>query len=295
MLKQVKKVVIPVAGLGTRGLPFTKEVPKELIPVLDVPAIHFVVEEAINSGFEQVIFVTAKGKSTIEDYFDYSPHLEDVLRKRGKHEQADFLHKIGNLCEIVSVRQKEPKGLGHAVLTAKNIVGNEPFAVCLADEIFPAWGSENAELSPLKKLKETTLSSGLSSIGVMEVEQKESFNYGMIRMETASFRREFEKVLGTVEKPQPENTPSNFAIVGRYVFQPEIFDHLSEVRPGVGGEIQLTDAMNALCVKEGLLAVSLKNKRYDVGNHFQFLKAQIDFAMQRPEIAVNLKKYLSQL
>lgn len=295
MLKQIRKVVIPVAGLGTRGLPFTKEVPKEMIPILDFPSIHFVVEEAINSGFEQIIFVTAKGKSSIEDYFDYSPRLEEFLRKKGKHEQADFLHKIGNLCEIVSVRQKEPKGLGHAVLTAKNIVGDEPFAVCLADEIFPEWGPEKAELSPLKKLKETTQSMGKSSIGVMEIEKSESSSYGMIQMETPKFRREFEKVLGTVEKPSPENSPSQFAIIGRYVFQPEIFERLKEVKPGVGGEIQLTDAMNALCSKEGLLAVSLKNKRYDVGNHFQYLKAQIDFAMQRPEIAVNLKKYITQL
>jgi len=215
MSKQVKKVVIPVAGLGTRGLPFTKEVPKELIPVLDYPAIHFVVEEAVKSGIDQIILVTAKGKSAIEDYFDYSPHLEELLRKKGKHDRADFLQGIGKMCEIITVRQKEPKGLGHAVLTAKNIVGNEPFAVCLADEIFPEWGTEKSNLSPLKKLRETTLSTGLSSIGVMEINREESSSYGMIRMDALGFKNEFARVLGTVEKPAPDKSPSIFVFAVR--------------------------------------------------------------------------------
>ena len=293
MPHSIKKAVIPVAGWGTRGLPFTKEVPKEMIPILDIPAIHFVVEEAIHSGIEQIIFVTARGKSALEDYFDDSPYLIEILRKKGKHEQADFLQKIGKMCEIISVRQKEPKGLGHAILAAKNVVGNEPFGVCLADEIFPSWDPRNKSLPPLKQLTEISKSTGLSSIGVMEIDPKDSSSYGMIRMETPKFRGIYEKVLGTVEKPTPEKSPSNYAVVGRYVFQPEIMAALSEVKPGFGGEIQLTDAMDSLCSNKGLLAVDLKNERYDVGNLFQFLKAQIDFALKKPELSDKLKSYLS--
>jgi len=290
-----KKVVIPVAGLGTRALPFTKQVPKEFLPILDTPTIHYIVEEVVAAGVEQVIFVTSKGKSLLEDYFDLSPDLEAWLRKRGKEQLANRVHEIGTMCEVVAVRQKEPLGLGHAVLCAKNIVGREPFVVCLGDEIFPTWKMQKGEASVLDKLIESAASQNASVVGVVEIPKADSTSYGVVDLGGASPSRGPAKVLRTVEKPKPENAPSPFAIIGRYVFQPEIFDCLQEVKPGVGGEIQLTDAMDMLAKSGKLFAQQVTGLRYDVGNFYYYLKAQIDLALQRPELAPKVREYLKSL
>lgn len=291
----IRKAVIPVAGLGTRGLPFTKEIPKEMLPIIDIPTIQFIVEEVIAAGIEQVIFVTSRGKNSLQDYFDLSPALEGFLRKKGKGELADKLQKIGTLCEVLSVRQKEPLGLGHAVLCAQPIVGDEKFVVCLGDEIFPPWDQLNRLKPPVKKLVETAQELGTSTVGVMEVPLAETKSYGILKISEDKIGEAPVKVLGTVEKPAPEKAPSRYAIIGRYVFEPAIFDYLAHTSKGSGGEIQLTDAMNQLCDKEGLHAVNLKGCRYDIGNPFFYVKAQIDEALRRPELAPQLRNYLKSL
>jgi UTP--glucose-1-phosphate uridylyltransferase len=293
-MKRIRKVVIPAAGLGTRGLPFTKEIPKEMLPIIDIPAIHFIVEEAVAAGIEQVIFVTSKGKTALEDYFDPSPALEAFLRSRGKDALADKIKKIGTMVDVLSVRQKEPHGLGHAVLCAKNLIGDEPFAVCLGDEIFPPWGGK--QTTGLKHLVDSAQKSNNSVIGVMSVPKTEVSAYGII--DTGGKELVSGKpitVLRTVEKPQPENAPSHYAIIGRYVFQPEIFELLEHVKPGAGGEIQLTDAMDGLASAGKLQALISEDTRYDVGNHLYYVLAQVDAALQRPDLAGRLRPLLKQL
>jgi UTP--glucose-1-phosphate uridylyltransferase len=294
-MARVKKVVIPVAGLGTRGLPFTKEVPKELLPIIDTPTIHFIVEEVIAAGIEQVIFVTSKGKSVLEDYFDPSPNLESWLRRRGKDALADKMHKIGNLCEVISVRQKEPLGLGHAIYCARNIINQEKFAVCLGDEIFPTWGENQGQPSMLGRLVKAAEETDSSIVGVVEIPREDSSSYGIVDVGGQSLDSGPVKVKRTVEKPKPEDAPSRFAIIGRYVFEPTIFDHLREVKPGVGGELQLTDGMDKLCQAGKLQAMLVSGARYDIGNHFFYLKAQIEAALARPELAGRVRSYLKTL
>jgi len=295
MPKKIRKAVIPVAGMGTRGLPFTKEIPKEMLPIIDVPAIHYIVEEVIAAGVEQVIFVTSRGKNALQDYFDLSPSLDAFLRKKGKIELAERLHRIGTMCEVLSVRQKEPLGLGHAVQCAAPIVGDEPFVVCLGDEIFPPWDSVNKNSAPVKILVESFQQLGKSCVGVMEVPLEETKSYGIVKIPTQKIDREAVEVLGTVEKPNPSQAPSPYAIIGRYVFDPVIFDCLKKTEKGAGGEIQLTDAMTMLCGREGLYAIKVQGCRYDVGNPLFYLKAQIDEALRRPELGPALKGYLRSL
>lgn len=293
-MKRIRKVVIPAAGLGTRGLPFTKEIPKELLPIIDTPALHFIVEEAVQAGIEQVIFVTSKGKTALEDYFDPSPALEAFLRSKGKNDLADKIKRIGTMVDVLSVRQKEPRGLGHAVLCAKAVIGDEPFAVCLGDEIFPPWGGKGT--TGLKRLVDTAQTTGGSVIGVMPVPKSEVVNYGII--DTGGkpvVAGQPASVLRTVEKPKPENAPSQYAIIGRYVFQPEIFELLEKVKPGVGGEIQLTDAMDGLASRGTLQALISEDTRYDVGNHLYYVLAQVDAALQRPDLASRLRPLIQQL
>jgi UTP--glucose-1-phosphate uridylyltransferase len=288
-----KKVVIPVAGLGTRALPFTKQVPKEFLPILDTPTIHFIVEEVVRAGIEQVIFVTSKGKSLLEDYFDPSPDLESFLRKKGKDTLADKVRDTGSMCEVITVRQKAPLGLGHAVLCAKPVVGNDPFVVCLGDEIFPNWPVDGklAAKSVLSTLIDGAVSKNVSVVGVVEIPKSDTQSYGVVDV-GGVIPDEPSKVLRTVEKPKPEAAPSPFAIIGRYVFQPEIMDCLKEVKPGVGGEIQLTDAMDMLAKAGKLYAQKVTGLRYDIGNFYYYLKAQIDLALQRPDLAPKVREYL---
>lgn len=293
-MARLRKVVIPAAGLGTRGLPFTKEIPKELLPIIDTPALHFIVEEAVQAGIEQVIFVTSKGKTALEDYFDPSPALENFLRQKGKTELADRIRAIGKMVDVLTVRQKEPKGLGHAVLCAKPLVGDEPFAVALGDEIFAPWGGRGTH--GLKKLVQTAEQTESSVIGVMQVPPSEVVNYGIIDTGGAEVTAtQACLVKRTVEKPLPENAPSLFAIIGRYVFQPTIFEHLEKVQPGVGGEIQLTDAMDGLAALGQLRALVSDDRRYDVGNHLYYVLAQVDAALHRPDLEPRLRPLLKQL
>lgn len=294
MSYSVKKVVIPVAGLGTRGLPYTKEVPKEMLPVIDTPTIHYIVEEVMAAGIEQVIFVTSKGKSSLEDYFDPSPNLEAWLRKRGKDDLAEKIHGIGRMVEVISVRQKEPLGLGHAIHCARHIIGREMFAVCLGDEIFPNWGGTTAAPA-LKTLVDAAVRLSTSVAGVVEVPLEDTKSYGIIDVGGAPLGDAPQKVLRTVEKPKPQDAPSRYAIIGRYVFEPHVMDELAEVKAGVGGEIQLTDAMDRLCKQSRLYAMPIRARRYDIGSHFSFVQATIDAALERPELAEKLRKYLKTL
>ncbi|MBY0369182.1 UTP--glucose-1-phosphate uridylyltransferase [bacterium] len=286
-MKPIRKIVIPAAGVGTRGLPFSKEIPKELVPIVDTPALHLIVEEAIRAGIEQVVLITSKGKSALEDYFDPSPALEAFLRGRGKNELADRVKKIGQMVEVISVRQKEPLGLGHAVLCARPVLGDEPFAVALGDEIFPTANSPRG-LQFLCKAAEQ----GVSTIGVLPVESKDVNQYGIIDTGGAKLGDGACKVLRTVEKPTPDKAPSPYAIIGRYAFHPEILDALKEVRPGSGGEIQLTDGLDTLARAGRLQAVLFDSNRYDVGNHLYYVLAQVDEALRRPELASRLRPLL---
>lgn len=297
--KPIRKLVIPAAGVGTRGLPYTKEVPKEFLPILDIPAIHWIVEEGIDSGIEQIIFVTARGKQVLEDYFDYATGLEALLKARGKDELAERVHKIGSLCEVIAVRQKEAKGLGHAVLCAQPAVGDEPFAVCLGDEVFTPWGKPQGASRGVGSLCAAYNKSQISVAGVMEVPKADSVLYGMVDVmgkdlgaKTPEASRPSAPVSKAIEKPTPENSPSQYAIIGRYAFSPEIFPILKETPAGKGGEIQLTDAMNALATQGKLQAMLLDGPRYDLGSPLQFVMAQVDCALQRPEWRERLKEQL---
>lgn len=293
-MPKIRKVVLPVAGLGTRGLPFTKEIPKEMLPIIDTPTLHFIVEEVLAAGIEQVIFVTSKGKHALEDYFDPSPTLVAWLRKRGKEEFAEKIEKIGQLCEVITVRQKEPLGLGHAVACARSVVGNEWFAVCLGDEIFPPWNAQG-EPPALKQLVDAAEATQTSVVGVVDVPRSETSSYGILDTGGKSFSGAPLRVDRTVEKPKPENAPSTFAIIGRYVFESDIMECLQRVKPGVGGEIQLTDGMDMLAAKGKLHAWRVQGCRYDIGNHFFYVKAQVDAALRRPELASRLREYLKSL
>lgn len=290
----VKKVVIPVAGLGTRGLPFTKEVPKELLPIIDTPTLQFIVEEVLSAGIQQVIFVTSKGKSILEDFFDPSPNLVSWLHKRGKDALAEKIEKIGEMVEVISVRQKAPLGLGHAVLCAAPVVGNEKFAVCLGDEIFPSWNPPD-KVPALRRLVNLAGEHGGSMVGVVEINPQDSQSYGVIDLGGGSMTNGLARVAKTVEKPKPADAPSRYAIIGRYVFEPALFEELRVVKPGVGGEIQLTDAMDRLARAGRLGAMLVDDCRYDIGNHLSFVIAQVDAALRRPELAERLRAYLKNL
>ncbi len=293
-MPKLNKVVIPVAGLGTRGLPFTKEIPKEMLPVIDTPTLHFIVEEVLAAGVEQVIFVTGKGKHALEDYFTPSPHLEAWLKKRGKEELAEKITRIGKMCEVITVRQKEPLGLGHAVACARPVIGDEWFAVCLGDEIFPPW-NKTGEAPALKQLVTAAETAKTSVVGVVDIPRTDTQSYGIVDLGGKTFGGQPRQVLRTIEKPKPDAAPSTFAIIGRYVFQPEIFDCLKKVKPGVGGEIQLTDGMDMLASAGKLHAWPVQGCRYDIGNHFSYVKAQIDGALRRPDLHDRVLEYVKSL
>jgi UTP--glucose-1-phosphate uridylyltransferase len=290
MQSKIKKVVIPVAGLGTRGLPFTKVVPKELVPIIDTPAVHYIVEEAISCGLEQVIFVTSKGKSQIEDYFKPNKRLEMWLKKRKKEELLERIKKINQMIEITSVVQKDPLGLGHAVLCAKPKIKESHFCVCLGDEIFRKWSESDRyglEFLFSKELKGST-------IGVMKVEREEVRHYGIIQYQQTNERGIL--VEKTFEKPTPEEAPSQLAIIGRYLLSASIFEDLKRVKPNKGGEIQLTDALDLQAKRKELYAVEIKGaRRFDVGNHFSYVTAQVEEALHRPELSSKLQAYIANL
>ncbi|MCM3067759.1 UTP--glucose-1-phosphate uridylyltransferase GalU [Priestia flexa] len=285
-MKKVRKAIIPAAGLGTRFLPATKAMPKEMLPIVDKPTIQYIIEEAVESGIEDIIIVTGKGKRAIEDHFDYAPELEQNLLEKGKIELLEKVRKSSNI-DIHYIRQKEPKGLGHAVWCARNFIGDEPFAVLLGDDIVQA---ETPGLRQLINQYEETLS---SVIGVQTVADNETHRYGIVDPSGSEGRRY--QVENFVEKPAPGTAPSNLAIMGRYIFTPEIFTFLEEQEIGAGGEIQLTDAIQKLNTIQRVFAYDFEGKRYDVGEKLGFIETSIEFALQDEELKAPLLKFLTKV
>src|SRR3979490_2783308 len=290
--RRVRKAVLPAAGLGTRFLPATKAHPKEMRAVVDKPQIQYVAEECVASGIEHIIIVTGRGKSSIEDHFDASPFLEDFLEKHGKKQQAKLVRDIADMVQVSYTRQKEPLGLGHAVLVARDLVGDEPFAVVRGDVLIPG---PNPATKQLIKVYEST---GVGAIAVEEVPRDKTNLYGIVDGEPAPqppFGERLLRIKDLVEKPQPENAPSNLAITGRYVLPPEIFDCLARTKPGAGNEIQLTDALRILAREHGLWAYIYDGVSYDAGDKLGFLKATVEIALQSPEFGPAFRAYLKTL
>ncbi|MFC7319295.1 UTP--glucose-1-phosphate uridylyltransferase GalU [Halobacillus campisalis] len=285
-MTKIKKAIIPAAGLGTRFLPATKAMPKEMLPIVDKPTIQYIVEEAIESGIEDIIIVTGKGKRAIEDHFDNNWELEDNLRKKEKFDLLEKVNETSNV-DIHYIRQKEPKGLGHAVWSARNFIGNEPFAVLLGDDIV------ESETPCLKQLIDQHDETGSSIIGVQQVEDNQTHRYGIIDPSDKNDR--LYQVNTFVEKPKQGTAPSNLAIMGRYVLNPEIFDFLEEHKTGAGGEIQLTDAIQALNELQNVFAYDFAGSRYDVGEKFGFIKTTIEFALKNEEIGSEVEGLLESL
>jgi UTP--glucose-1-phosphate uridylyltransferase len=290
--KRVRKAVLPAAGLGTRFLPATKAQPKEMLAVVDKPLIQYVVEECVVSGIENIIIVTGRGKNAIEDHFDSSPELESFLEGKGKSELAGLVRDIGNMVHFSYTRQKEPLGLGHAVLVAKELVGDEPFAVLLGDVIIP--GPRPAT----QQLIEIYEATGKGAIAVEEVPHERTGLYGIVDVEPAHAGmsdKRLMKIRDLVEKPDPADAPSNLAVTGRYVLPPEVFDCLERTQPGRGGEIQLTDALRLLAIESGLYAFVFEGKSYDAGDKLGFLKATVEIALKNPEFGADFRNYLRSL
>ncbi len=281
---KVRKAVIPAAGLGTRFLPATKAIPKEMIPVLDVPMIQHIVEEAVRSGVEDVILVTARHKEAIENHFDFNFELEETLDQKNKKDLAEISRSIGRLCNVISVRQKNPLGLGHAVLCAAPIVGNEPFAVLLGDDLI------DAEVPCTQQLIDIYSQEGASVVGMMEVPLNEVSKYGIVA--GTAVRPRLLEVSHLVEKPSPDSAPSCYAIPGRYVLSPRIFECLRRTQPGKNGEIQLTDGLQILAQCERLLAYQFEGTRYDTGDRLGLIDATLAFALKRPELATGVRELL---
>ena len=284
---KVKKAVIPAAGFGTRMLPAAKSVPKEMICIAGRPAIHYIVKEAVDSGIEDILIITSRGKSAIEDYFDYSPELEDRLEKSGKTELRRELRAIADMANITFIRQKELRGLGHAVMHARGFTGDEPFAVLLGDDIM------RSDVPVTKQLADNAEKYGCSCVGVKYVETPEISKYCTLGVEPVEDR--LFNVNQLIEKPTPDKLLSNYAILGRYVLTSGIYDLLENAKPGFGGEIQLTDALNLLCQKERLLALDFEGKRFDSGNICGYMEASIQLALENPEVSGWLKNYMKGL
>jgi UTP--glucose-1-phosphate uridylyltransferase len=290
--QRVRKAVLPAAGLGTRFLPATKAIPKEMLPVVDKPLIQYVVEECVASGIDHIIIVTGRGKSSIEDHFDFSPALENFLESRGKHDLAKLSHDIGNMVQVSYIRQKEALGLGHAVLVAKELVGNEPFAVLLGDVIMP--GPRPAT----RQLVEVYEATGLGVIAVEDVPREKTKMYGIVDVDasraTGPGNRQ-NRIRDLVEKPNPADAPSTLAVTGRYLLPAEIFGYLEKIKPGRGGEIQLTDALCLLAKGSGLLSYVCEGKSYDAGDKLGFLKATVEIGLENQEFGGEFREYLRSL
>jgi UTP--glucose-1-phosphate uridylyltransferase len=284
MPQKVRKAVFPAAGLGTRFLPATKSSPKEMLPLVDKPLIQHVIEEAVDSGIESIVIVTGRGKSTIEDHFDVSFELEKVLADRGKQDLVKEMRAISDMARVSYVRQSEALGLGHAVLQAKDSVGNEPFAVLLSDDII------DAQTPALKQLLDVYEKYDAPVVAVFEVEGEAISRFGVIDGEEVE--KGIYRIKDMVEKPPAAQAPSNLAIIGRYVLTPDIFAELERTAPGAIGEIQITDAMRSLLKKRPFYAVRFEGTRYDAGDKLGFLIATVEFAMKHPELAEEFKEYL---
>ncbi|MFP7442683.1 UTP--glucose-1-phosphate uridylyltransferase GalU [Bacillus infantis] len=285
-MKKVRKAIIPAAGLGTRFLPATKAMPKEMLPIVDKPTIQYIVEEAIAAGIEDIIIVTGKGKRAIEDHFDFAPELEQNLLEKGKMELLDKVNYSSNLADIHYIRQKEPKGLGHAVWCARNFIGDEPFAVLLGDDIV------QSETPCLKQLIDQYENTHSSVIGVQTVPESETHRYGIVDPSVKDGRRY--QVENFVEKPAKGTAPSNLAIMGRYILTPEIFMFLDQQEKGAGGEIQLTDAIQKLNQIQRVFAYDFEGVRYDVGEKLGFIKTTIEMALQDGELREDLVRFLDE-
>src|ERR1700693_2957067 len=291
-IRRVRKAVLPAAGLGTRFLPATKAQPKEMLTVVDKPQIQYVVEECVAAGIEHIIIVTGRGKSSIEDHFDASPLLEKFLEDKGKTDQVELVRSISDMVQISYTRQKEPLGLGHAVLVARDLVGDEPFAVLLGDVLIPG---KNPATKQLIDVYEAT---GVGAIAVEEVPKNKTHLYGIVNGEPAPqppFGARLLRIKDLVEKPKPESAPSNLAITGRYVLPPEIFEHLAQTKPGAGGEIQLTDGLRLLAQQQGLWAYIYEGVSYDAGDKLGFLKATVEIALENQEFGAEFRSYLKTL
>jgi len=284
---RVRKGLILAAGHGTRMLPVTKAGPKEMFPLVDRPVIHYVVEEAVASGIEHIVMVTSSGKRAVEDYFDRAPALERALEEKGEHARLAEVRGVAEMADMVFVRQKEQRGIGHAVLTARHVIGNEPFALYFPDDVIVADPPATRQLIDVYERHEGCV------LAVEEVPHEEISHYGSMAVEPLEdgvFR-----VLSLVEKPKPEEAPSDLAIVGRYVLTPDIFDALKETKPGIGGEIQITDGLALLLKEKPIFACRFHGKRYDTGRPLGLLQASIELALQRPELGPQLRDYLRSL
>lgn len=284
---RIRKAVLPVAGLGTRVLPASKVVPKEMLPLVDKPTLQYIVEEAVAAGIEEIIFVTSRSKRSIEDHFDAFPELEAVLEKKGKKRELEELHRIEKMASYIAVRQPQPLGLGHAILCAKDLVGNEPFVVMLGDDLV---APETPCLPRMIELHERYGSSVLS-LFVSPPEQISSFGVAAVE----DIENDVVKVNFLVEKPKREEAPSDLAVAGRYVLTPDIFALLEETRPGAGGEIQVTDALQVQAAAGRCYGLRFNGVRYDTGNPLGYLTTSIAYALKRPEIAPGLREYMRQV
>jgi UTP--glucose-1-phosphate uridylyltransferase len=289
MSKQVRKAVFPAGGLGTRFLPATKVIPKEMLALVDKPIIQYGVEEAIASGIEHVIIVTGRGKGAMEDHFDHSFELDATLERRGKHELLAVSRGVSSLARISYVRQKEPLGLGHAVLCAKELVGNEPFAVILPDDVI------DAEIPCLKQMIDVFDEKGGSVLATMTIEGEAISAYGVLAGSQDAANPRIFNCTGMIEKPKFEDAPSKQAIIGRYVLTPRIFELLEKTTPGAGGEIQLTDGILALLKEEKVFGYTFDGKRFDAGDKFGMLQATVEFALKRDDLGPKFRAYLKGL
>ena len=284
---KVRKAIIPAAGLGTRLLPNTKSIPKEMMPLVDKPVIQYIVEEAVSAGIEEILIITNRGKSPIEDYFDYSPDLEERLIRDGKQDEANTVRAVADMADVFFLRQKETKGLGHAIWRAKSFVGDEPFAILLGDDIMLS------EKPVLKQLVEAAEENSCSAIAVREVPDELIVKYSSVKLEEKLSDRVF-RIGDMNEKPTLEEKFSNYAILGRYVLTPAIFDILAHTAPGRNNEIQLTDGMKELCRIEPMCAVDFEGRRYDTGNLKGYLEAIIDFALKNEEAGDWLRDFIRE-
>jgi UTP--glucose-1-phosphate uridylyltransferase len=286
---KVRKAIIPAAGLGTRFLPATKAQPKEMLPIVDKPTIQYIVEEAVAAGIEDIIIISGRSKRAIEDHFDKSYELEETLYQKGKFDILQELQEISNLANIHYIRQKEPKGLGHAISCASSFIGNEPFAVLLGDDIV------DADQPALKQLIDVFDEYQCSVVGVQPVEERDVSKYGIVNPSDSFFSNSSFLVEGLVEKPSVDEAPSNYAVLGRYILTPEIFLILNEIPLGTGGEIQLTDAIQQLTMTQKVIAHHFEGKRHDIGDKLGFIQASVDFALKRDDLRSDLLDYLAAI